>query len=110
MPPGGPVVTSGPLMWMHKRRSISGNFPRGVPTGGTPAFIVTTNSHTTISQSGNTTLACKAQLPASIPAPEGGAIVLQYIPCNTQGGFATGSHAVITPSGKIIHVCPFKAS
>jgi hypothetical protein len=81
------------------------DFPCGIPTTEFFPVIVTTESHTTISESGNTTLYCKGQLPANIPAPEGGAVIFRDFGCGTQGGGTTDSHAVITPSGNIILLC-----
>ena len=82
----------------------------GVPTTNFVPIIATTDSHATVSNSGNAELYCKAQLPASIPAPSGGAVVFDGFLCGTFGGVTTDSHAVVTPSGNVILQCHFKAN
>lgn len=85
------------------------DFACGVPTTNFFPLIITTDSHATVSSSGNSSLYCKADLPANIPPPEGGAVVFRDFACGTFGGLTFDSHAVITPSGKVILTCHSKA-
>jgi hypothetical protein len=79
---------------------------RGFPCGTGPGGV-TTDSHATVSSSGNAELYCKGQLPAGTEPPR--AIVIEGLLCGTPGGLTTNSRIVITPSGTVILQCHVKA-
>jgi hypothetical protein len=70
----------------------------------TGAAIFTTGK-AVVTPSGNATLICHGELPATIPAPEGGAVIIEDLPCGTPGGGTNQSHTVITPSGRVTLTC-----
>jgi hypothetical protein len=75
---------------------------------GLPVTVVTTNTHSVISSSGNSTLTCHftykgTGLPTS-------ALQIRKFTCGTYAGITTDSKVVISPSGKITMTCHVKAN
>lgn len=86
----------------HGSATVASGFLCGV------YYTLTTDSHATLSNSGNETLTCRGDLPGHITPPLK-AVIWNGIPCNLRfSGVATGSKLVTTPAGELILKCSGK--
>jgi hypothetical protein len=87
------------------RCTIGYNTAMGMPTTGT---VITTDSRSHITPSGNVVLKCKGQLPEG--AEPDRAVVWRDTPCATNWGMADKHQKTFTPSGVATLTCEVKAN
>lgn len=73
--------------------------------GGFPT-VLTTDSHSVISDKGNSSLICRGHLPAGSEPSK--AVIQRGFLCGTFAGLTTDSQQVLTPSGEITLMCKVK--
>lgn len=82
---------------------VASGFSCGIGSIGGFPFVLTTDSHTTISNSGNETLICRGNLPAGTEPAK--AQVQTGFLCGTFSALTTNSKQIITPAGEITLKC-----